>query len=516
MTAPLPSCWPPGRPVPARAVPRGRAAHDEAVRRFQTSFAAIPAGSPVRLAKTTSNLFRVRTTATTTALDPAGLDGVVDVDPQRRTADVQGMCRYEDLVAATLPHGLVPAVVPQLRTITLGGAVTGLGVESASFRAGLPHEAVRELDVLTGDGSIVTATPTGEHAELYAAFPNSYGCLGYAVRLRIELEPAEPYVRLRHVRFDRLQDLQDAIARVCDRHEWDGTPVDFVDGVVFDATESYLTFGRWAGSVVATSDYTDQAIYYRSLRERGHDALSAHDYLWRWDTDWFWCSAAFGAQHPLVRRLWPARYRRSDVFHRLIRLEERYRPVARWDALRGRPPRERVIQDVEVPGERTAEFLDRLLTEIPLRPVWVCPLQLRGNPAHQDSPSGRATGLAGESTGLAGESTGRTGRTSGPAQVDDDARTWPLFPLPVGHPHVNVGFWGTVPIAPGTRDGEVTRRVHAAVDAVNGQASLYSDAYWGEEEFRARYGGERLAAVKRRYDPQNRLSDLYTKVVRRG
>ena len=66
------------------------------------------------------------------------------------------MCTYEDLVAATLPHGLTPLVVPQLRTITLGGAVTGLGIESASFRNGLPHESVLEMDVLTGAGEVVT------------------------------------------------------------------------------------------------------------------------------------------------------------------------------------------------------------------------------------------------------------------------------------------------------------------------------------------------------------------------
>ena len=101
-----------------------------------------------------------------------------------------GMCTYEDLVAATLPYGLAPLVVPQLKTITLGGAVTGLGIESTSFRNGLPHESVLEMDILTGAGEVVTASPS-EHADLFRAFPNSYGTLGYAVRLRIELEPVE-------------------------------------------------------------------------------------------------------------------------------------------------------------------------------------------------------------------------------------------------------------------------------------------------------------------------------------
>ncbi len=119
------------------------------------------------------------------------------------------MCTYEDLVDATLPHGLMPFVVPQLRTITLGGAVTGLGIESTSFRNGLPHESVLEMDVLTGAGEVVTTSPGDA---LFDAFPNSYGSLGYATRLRIELEPVPAYVDLRHVRFDDL----DALAKTID------------------------------------------------------------------------------------------------------------------------------------------------------------------------------------------------------------------------------------------------------------------------------------------------------------
>ena len=172
----------------------GWAAHAAAVRRLQASYDAIPAGAPVRLAKRTSNLFRARAGADAPGLDVSGLDGViaVDVAATARTADVQGMCTYEDLVDATLPHGWIPLVVPQLRTITLGGAVTGLGIESTSFRNGLPHESVLEMDVLTGAGEVVTHHGPGE--DLFDAFPNSYGSLGYATRLRIRLEPAPAYV----------------------------------------------------------------------------------------------------------------------------------------------------------------------------------------------------------------------------------------------------------------------------------------------------------------------------------
>ena len=47
------------------------------------------------------------------------------------------------------------------------------------------------MDVFTGAGEVVTTRPTARR-ELFDTFPNSYGSLGYATRLRIELEPVRP------------------------------------------------------------------------------------------------------------------------------------------------------------------------------------------------------------------------------------------------------------------------------------------------------------------------------------
>src|SRR5579875_1175956 len=250
-----------GEPVTSTAV--GADAHRRAVQAVQASFAAIPPGTPVRLAKQTSNLFRPRA-ARGTGVAVNGLAGVIAVNADARTADVQGMCTYERLVAATLEHQLMPLVVPQLKTITLGGAVTGLGIESSSLWNGLPHESVLEMDVLTGTGDVVLASPT-EHRDLFEAFPNSYGSLGYALRLRIRLEPVSPYVALHHVRFHDLDDLTSAVRAIAEHGEWDGEEVHFVDGVVFTPTESYLSLGRWA-THGRPSDYTGKRIYYRSIQ----------------------------------------------------------------------------------------------------------------------------------------------------------------------------------------------------------------------------------------------------------
>jgi len=452
--------------------------HAAAVERLTASYRAIPPGAPVRLAKRTSNLFRPRARLDVPGLDVSGLDGVISIDPDARTADVQGMCTYEALVDATLPHGFMPYVVPQLRTITLGGAVTGLGIESSSFRNGLPHESVLEMDVLTGSGEVVTAAPGGPNEDLFRTFPNSYGSLGYATRLRIALEPVQPRVRLRHLRV-AMDDLDETVAKLVETREHDGGPIDFLDGVAFSPEEIYLTVGTWEPTDGPGSDYAGQEVFYRSLQRRSEDVLSALDYLWRWDTDWFWCSRVFGAQHPVVRRVWPRRWRRSDVYHKLVGLEHRFGVYGRVQRLRGRPATERVVQDVEVPVERLAEFLGWFDAEVGMRPVWLCPLRVR-----------------------------RDG-----AAVGD--RPWPGYPLMTGTTYVNVGFWGVVNVGPDAPTSPRNRAIEAEVSALGGHKSLYSEAFYQREEFDRLYGGDNLERVKALHDPSDRLTSLFDKVVQR-
>lgn len=457
--------------------------YHEGVGRLLDSYLSVPVDQPVRLAKRTSNLFRARARSTAPGLDVSGLTGVLSVDPDARTAEVAGMCTFEDLVAATLPHGLTPLVVPQLKTITLGGAVTGLGIESTSFRNGLPHESVLELDILTGGGEIVTATPDNEHSALYRGFPNSYGSLGYATRLKVELEPVRSRVSLRHFRFDDLAALIEAIREIVRSREWEGEEVDYLDGVVFTASEAYLTLGRRSDEPGRPSDYTGQDIYYRSIQHDAatprHDLLTTHDYLWRWDTDWFWCSRAFGAQNPHIRRLWPRRLLRSSVYWKLIALDHRWSVADRMEARAGRPPRERVIQDVEIPLEHTEEFLRWFLDAIPIEPIWLCPLRLREEAAN--------------------------GTT----------QPWPLYPLRRGQTYVNVGFWSTVPATP-DEPGATNREIESMVDSLGGHKSLYSESFYDEETFARLYGGAEAVRLKQRYDPHGRLLDLYAKAVHRA
>ncbi|WP_116050608.1 FAD-binding oxidoreductase [Amycolatopsis palatopharyngis] len=446
-------------------------AHHARVERLRAQLDSVPRDRPIRLAKRTSNLFRGRAEPDQHGLDVSGFTEVLHIDPDGRTADVEGMVTYEKLVRATLEHGLMPLVVPQLKTITLGGAVTGLGIESSSFRHGMPHESVLELEILTGEGQILVATPDNEHRDLFTGFPNSYGTLGYALRLRIALTPVKPYVRLRHVRHDDSRTYFTELEEVCRSGHYRGEPVDFVDGTVFGPGEQYLTLGTCTDVAPYTSDYTWLGIYYRSIRRRRSDYLTVRDYLWRWDTDWFWCSGALGVQRLPVRLLLGRRLLRSDVYWKVVNFERKHRVMARIDAARGNASRETVVQDIEVPVDRAAEFLDFFEREIGISPVWICPIQQR------------------------------------------DRTRWPLYELDPDTLYVNFGFWSSVELGEEEEDGTYNRLIEQTVTRLGGRKSLYSASFYDRDEFWRLYDGATYRELKRRYDPEKRLLDLFDKCV---
>jgi FAD/FMN-containing dehydrogenase len=420
---------------------------------------------PVRLHKRTSNLFRPRQAAERALLDGTTLGHVIAIDRMARTAQVGGMTTYADLVDATLPHGLAPAVVPELKSITVGGATTGLGIESSSFRFGLVHETVAEFDVLVADGRVLRCSPT-EHADLFFGFPNAYGSLGYATRLAVRLIPVTPFVHLRHERFADPGRYFAAVAAECAE-----PACDYLDGVFFGPGDFVLTRATLVEQLptgTAVSDYTWMRQYWHSVRDREDDYLTVHDYLWRWDTDWFWCSRNVGAHLAPVRLLAGPRLLSSVTYQKIMRAGQRY-PLKALAHLR--PRAESVIQDVDIPLPDAAGFLAQLHAEVGITPVWVCPFRVT-------------------------------------------TERYPLYRLRTDTPYVNFGFWDTVRSR--EPDGHYNAIVEQLVARHGGKKSLYSRSTFDERAFWAMYDRPTYDALKRKYDPTGRFPGLYEKTVGRG
>jgi FAD/FMN-containing dehydrogenase len=114
-----------------------------------------------------------------------------------------------------------------------------------------------------------------------------------------------------------------------------------------------------------------------------------------------------------------------------------------------------------------------LMREIPIRPIWLCPMRQR-----------------------------------------DPSVVWDLYAMEPSTLYLNAGFWSTVPLGIGESDGVHNRRIEEAVAAAGGRKSLYSTSYYPEEDFWAAYNGSTYGVLKKTYDPDGRLHDLYAKAVK--
>ena len=421
----------------------------------------------IRLEKRTSNLFRTRTQASGSKLDVRSLNQVISVDNELQVVEVEGMTTYADLSDACLAQNCMPLVVPQLKSITIGGAVSGIGIESTSFRYGLPHETVNRMEVLLASGDVVDCSPDNEHADLFFGIPNSYGTLGYVLKLEARTRPVKPFVELEHIRYNDIEDYFSAVDEACQ------SDVDFVDGSIFDTDEMYLTLGRFRDEVPYTSDYTWLKMYFRSIRERKQDFLSVHDYIWRWDTDWFWCSKNLFVQNLPMRLLLGRRRLNSISYQKVMRWNNRIGLTERINRLLNSEP-EGVIQDVDIPIAQAPEFLRFFLEEIGIRPVWMCPIG-----GH------------------------------------DLTRSFPFYPLHGSGLFVNFGFLDIVANPQHHEAGYFNRKIEAKVTELGGIKSLYSDSYYDEDRFWDLYNGARYRELKQKYDPEARFRNLYQKCVLR-
>jgi FAD/FMN-containing dehydrogenase len=416
----------------------------------------------VELGKSISNLFRHRPSGKTRKLNVRHFNHVISIDPEKLIAEVEGMTTYEDFVDETLKFGLIPTVVPELKTITVGGVATGIGLESSSLKYGFVHETIEEIEILLGSGQTLVCSRT-QNSDLFLGFPNSYGTLGYALKVKVRLIAARKFVRVTHLRFSDINEYFHALKNIC------AEPPDFVDGTLFSNNEMYITRGDFTDEAPFESDYSYLDIYYQSIQKKEVDYLSVLNYLWRWDTDWYWHSSKYLLNNRLLRKVLGKKNLRSSTYWKIREWMTRTGVI--WPLVGTFYPTESVIQDVEVPIEHAVEFAEFLDREIGIRPFWICPVK-----------------------------------------TFDRASKFPLYPVDTDTLYVNFGFWDIVPSK--EAPGFLNRKVEEKTTALNGIKMLYSSSYYSRKEFERAYNLTQADLLKAKYDPGHVFKNLYDKCVK--
>ena len=384
-------------------------------------------------------------------IDVSDLTAILDIDPVRRTCVAESGVQFCDLVEATLRYGLVPIVVPELKTITIGGAVSGCSIESMSYRYGGFADTCLEYEVITSRGDVLRCTPENEHALVFQMLHCSFGTLGILTKLTFRLVPAKPFVRIDYEKYDNLVAYQAAIER-----HFRAEDVDFMDGIMHRPDLLVLSVGRFVDTAPFTNAYDWTKVYYQSTAALDHDYLKTPDYFFRYDRG--------------VTNVHP----KSFVGRLLLgKLLDSGRTMSVADKLNFmfKSDRPTVILDVFLPFSQAGAFMEWYEREVGHFPLWMVPYKRVHDYEWLDD--------------------------SFYAELKDE-----LF--------IDLAIYGMEQ----PQGKNIHRMIEEKLRELGGMKTLISHNYYSKDEFWSIWNKRNYDRVKAITDPENVFRDLYTKTCR--
>ncbi|KAI4972985.1 hypothetical protein ZWY2020_008359 [Hordeum vulgare] len=279
-------------------------------------------------------------------VDLSAFRNILEIDAERMVAKVEPLVNMGQISRATCPMNLSLAVVAELDDLTVGGLINGYGIEGSSHIYGLFSDTVVALEIVLADGRIVRATKDNEYSDLFYGVPWSQGTLGFLVSAEIKLIPIKEYMRLTYT---PVKGPLKELASLCRRRPRDGDPAkvpDFVEGMVYNATEGVMMTGVYASKEEA--------------KKKGNKINSVG---W-WFKPWFY-------QHAQT-----ALKKGEFLFGWLMPPKVSLLKATQGDAIRNYYHDNHVIQDMLVPLYKVGDALEFVHQEMEVYPLWLCPHRL--------------------------------------------------------------------------------------------------------------------------------------------
>src|SRR3989338_5049336 len=208
-------------------------------------------------------------------IDISDLNEIILIDREKQICIAEPGVTFVDLVKATLKYSLVPIVVPELKTITIGGAEAGNSINSISYKYGGFHDSCLEYEVITAKGEVLQCS-SQQNADIFHMLHGSYGTLGILTKLTFLLISAKPYVKMNYICYPTFADVTHAILEYINLGS-----VDLIDSIIHSLDKNIFCLLRFVDHAPWTSDYTFFNLFYKSTLCKTEDYLSTYDYLFR-------------------------------------------------------------------------------------------------------------------------------------------------------------------------------------------------------------------------------------------
>lgn len=301
------------------------------------------------------------------------LTDILEINETDKTCTAEAGVTFCDLMEKTLPLGLMPYVVPELKTITIGGAVSGCSIEAMSYKYGGFHDNCLEYEYIDAAGQIHACSPKKD-ADIFEMLHGSYGTIGVLTKLKFKLHPAKPFVKMSYPKFSDFGSFWNFLQERCRWGDYF-----FVDAIIHNKNSFVVCLGEMTDTTPYFSRYDWLNIYYKSTLNKTEDYLRAQDYFFRYDAECHWLSRTV----PLLEWKW-VRFLFGKLFlgsTNLIKWSKRLSGILK---MKKRPD---VVVDVFVPSKKFPEFYRWYENDFNFYPLWVVPYRMPRvypwiNPAH--------------------------------------------------------------------------------------------------------------------------------------
>ncbi len=287
------------------------------------------------------------------------LTEILEIDSEAKTCVAESGVTFYELVNRLLPLGFMPYTVPELKTITIGGAISGGSVESMSYRYGGFHHSCLEYEYIDAFGRVRTCSPEND-ADIFEMLHGSYGTLGIITKLKFKLHPAKPYVKLNYQKFNDFDVFWNFLQDRCRLGDYL-----FIDTIIHSQKNFVVCLGELRDEAPYTSRYDGVNIYYKSTLDKSEDYLRLQDYFFRYDTECHWLTKTIPPlEYKAVRFLFGRWFLGST---NLIKWSERLAGILK---MKKRPE---VVVDVFLPAQKFPEFYRWYEHDFNFYPLWIVP-----------------------------------------------------------------------------------------------------------------------------------------------
>jgi FAD/FMN-containing dehydrogenase len=204
-------------------------------------------------------------------IDSRTLATIHEITPDHAVVDAG--VQWLDLVRSALVEGAAPPVSKDYLGLSVGGTLSVGGIGGASQHFGMLVDNTLELEVVTGDGRLVTCSADRE-PELFETVLGGLGQFAVIVRARVRLAPAPAKARVYTLTYPRVTDMTAA-----QRTALADGRFDYLEGQLVPTDDDGFTFVLEAATWFSTEPPDDGALL-AGLDPAGIDVVDCTYFQW--------------------------------------------------------------------------------------------------------------------------------------------------------------------------------------------------------------------------------------------